>query len=254
MDNSNFYAQRMISGGVFAGTTLIQAHGDVGGARYVFVKLQGNAKSSMTFPTVGGVVVNPFKGNAKIFAGDLLEYNPGITEDVGATVKIIKTYAVAKATTGATDTEILIERNGYRHIPFVGDIIMAAPSKLTGTGTGATVTAVEKATDDTAGDVWKLTLSGAIGALKQGDVLVEATSADAKATPVVTNPNTYAMCDYDFIFNPAASDDDFEGARYLMTPCLASPSTILYADRMSPLPPAVKALNKSLVPGWFCLY
>ena len=76
MDNSNFYAQRMLNGGVFAGTTLIQAHGDIGGARYVFVKLQGRSKDSMVFPTVGGVITNPFKGNAKIFAGDLLEYNP----------------------------------------------------------------------------------------------------------------------------------------------------------------------------------
>lgn len=252
MANDDFYFQRLQNGGVFNGTTLIQAHGQVGGTRYVFVKLQGRAKDGLVFPTVGGILTNPFKGNAKIYAGDLVEYNPGITEDVGATVKILKSYEVEKAA-GASDTEVLLVRDGYHHIPFVGDTIMVAPKTLTGTGTGVTVTAVEKTTDGDV-DVWKLTLSATLGALKAGDVLVEAAKAGSGVKAMVTNPNAYAPSDYDFIFNPAASDDDFEGARYMFTPCLANPDTYLYLNRMSPVPQAVKAANKSLVPGWFCLY
>ena len=240
MTELDFYQQRILNAGVFQGTVLIQAHGEIGGSRNVFVKLQSSAKNGLVYPTVGGVLVNPFKGNAKIFAGDLLEYNPGIEGDTGATVKIMKTYEVAKA---ASTTEVLIKRDGFRHIPFVGDILMAAPNALTGTGTGVTVTAVEKTTDNTAGDVWKLTVSAA----------VEADKAGAGAKAIVTNPNCYAPSDFDFVYSPAATNNDFEGARYLFTPCLANDSTVLYKAKMSPMPASVLAMNTSKVAGWFSL-
>ena len=51
---------------------------------------------------------------------------------------------------------------------------MVAPSTLTGKGTAVTITAVEKATDGTAGDVWKVTLSATLGSLTTSSVLVEA--------------------------------------------------------------------------------
>lgn len=249
MTELDFYQQRILNAGVFSGAVLIQAHGEIGGSRNVFVKLQSSAKNGLVYPTIGGVLVNPFKGNAKIFAGDLLEYNPGIEGDTGATVKIMKTYEVAKA---ASTTEVLIKRDGFRHIPFVGDVLMAAPSALAGTGTGVTVTAVEKTTDNAAGDVWKLTVSAALTAAKDA-VLVEADKAGAGAKCVVTNPNCYAPSDFDFVYNPAASNDDFEGARYLFTPCLANENTVLYKAKMSPMPASVLALNTSKVAGWFSL-
>lgn len=254
MAYDDFYSQRLLNGGVFNGTTLIQAHGSVGGTRYVFVKLHGQGFDGMVYPTVGGILTNPFKGNAKIYAGDLVEYNPGITDDSGATLKILKSYEAAKATSQATDTDIYLVRDGFHHIPFVGDFLMIGQKDFATKGTAATVTAVSKETDPKAGDVWKVTLSAAIGALKQGDVLVEASAGTGSVLPMVTNPNAYAPSDYDFIYNPAASDDDFEGARYMFTPCLVSPTTYLYIDRMSPVCPALKALNKSLVPGWFVMY
>ena len=250
MTELDFFQQRILNSGVFTGTVLIQAHGEIGGSRNVFVKLQSSAKNGLVYPSIGGVLVNPFKGNAKIFAGDRLEFNPGIEGDTGATVKIMKTYEAAKAATGAT--EILIKRDGFRHIPFVGDIIMVAPNKIDGTGTGVTVTAVEETTDNTAGDVWKLTVSAAL-TVTLGGVLVEATAATATAKAVVTNPNCYAPSDYDFVYNPAAAIDKFEGARYLFTPCLANGSTVLYKNKMSPMPASVFAMNTSKVAGWFSL-
>lgn len=252
MENSMYYQERMMNSGFLMGRTLIQAHGSVGGHRYVFVKLIGAAKDAFRTPTSGGKLLNPFKGNAKIFAGDFLEYDPGITGSAGATVKILKSYQVAKATQ-ANDTAILIVRDGYKHIPFVGDNIMVAPSKLDGTGTAVTVTAVE-ATTDSGADVWKLTLSATLGAVAKDTVLVEAAEAGAGKKAMVTNPNSYAQCDYDFLFTPAATSDTLgDGARYMLTPFLANDDTVMYIDRMSPIPPAVKALNQSRVNGWFHL-
>lgn len=249
MTEFDFYQQRILGGGVFTGNVLIQAKGEIGGSRNVFVKLQSSAKNGLVYPTTGGVLTNPFKGRAKIFAGDLLEYNPGIEVEGGATIKVLKTYEVAKA---ASTTEVLIKRDGFRHIPFVGDILMVAPNSLSATGTGVTVTAVEKTTDNTAGDVWKLTVSAAVTAAI-GAVLVEADKAGAGAKAVVTNPNCYAPCDYDCIYDPASATNDFEGARYLFTPCLANESTVLYKAKMSPMPASVLALNTSKVAGWFSL-
>ena len=249
MTEFDFYQQRILGGGVFTGNVLVQAKGEIGGSRNVFVKLQSSAKNGLVYPTIGGVLTNPFKGRAKIFAGDLLEYNPGIEVEGGATIKVLKTYEVAKA---ASTTEVLIKRDGFRHIPFVGDILMVAPSTVSGTGTGVTVTAVESTKDSTEGDVWKLTVSAAVTAAK-GAILVEADKAGAGAKGVVTNPNCYAPCDYDFIFAPASATDKFDGARYMLTPCLANDSTVLYKAKMSPIPAGVLALNRSKVQGWFSL-
>ena len=194
-------------------------------------------------------MLNPFKGPAKIYAGDFLEYDPGIYGNAGATVKILKSYQCAKKT-GATDTTLLIVRDGYKHIPFIGDNLMVAPDALDGTGTAVTVTGVEKTTEAGA-DVWKLTLSATLGVVAKDAVLVEAAAAGDAQKPMVTNPNGYAQCDYDFLFTPG---NDFEdGARYMLTPFLANDDTVMYIDRMSPIPPAIKALNKSRVNGWFHL-
>lgn len=243
---ADFYQQRTGFAGVNLGNTLIQASGSIGGHKHVFVKLQNSNKGQQSFPTVGGVLANPFKGKAKIYAGDLLEYNPGIDGDTGATVKLLKTYVLADT---ASTTEIYIVRDGYKHVPFVGDSIMVAPAKLTTKGTAVTITAVEATTDTTKGDVWKITVSAAITGSK-GDVLVEANS---DGSMVVTNPNAVALCDYDCLYDPAASNTDYEGARYLITPGLGSECGYLYEAKMSPLPATIKALNTSKVSGWFKL-
>lgn len=245
--------------GVFLGTTLIQKRGEVGGARFVFVKLQGE-KNELVFPTFGGQVYNPFKGKAKIFAGDLIEYR---TDSKGYNPKLflLKTYKVLADVSSATT--VYIERNGYRHIPFVGDVLMVAPDVIGGSGTAVKVTAVVANTttiDSKTVDCWTLTLSAAI-TCSAGDVLVEAeaftegTSATKKM--LVQNINAVAPCDYDFLFDevadPAAFDatsanNDFDNARYFMSPALGG---LMYKHKMSPIPACVEALNQCKVNGWF---
>lgn len=246
---SDFYQQILLNSGYLPGRALVQARGSIGGHRYVFVKLQMSGKDALVFPTSGGIVKNPFKGNARAFAGTLAEYIPSNGSN-GSEIRILKSYSVAKATSESSDTDIYLKRDGYSLIPFVGDVLMVAPTTLTGKGTAVTVTAVEKATDGTAG-VWKVTLSATLGALTTSSVLVEAKEAGSNKEAMVTNPNCYLPCDFDFVFDPAASDDDFDGARYLITPALALGDVFLYEDRMQPLSAALKALNKSKVKGWF---
>lgn len=242
---ADFYQQILMNSGYLPGRALVQARGSIGGHRYVFVKLQMSGKDALVFPTTGCVIKNPFKGNARAFAGTLFEYKPD------GTGYILKSYAVAKATAEATDTDIYLKRDGYSLIPFVGDILMVAPTTLTGKGTAVTVTAVKAETDVVAGDVWKVTLSATLGALTTSSVLVEAKESGASKEAMVTNPNAYLPCDFDFVFDPTASDNDFDGARYLVAPALALGDVFLYEDRMQPLSAALKALNKSKVNGWF---
>lgn len=246
---SDFYQQILLNSGYLPGRALVQARGSIGGHRYVFVKLQMSGKDALVFPTSGGIVKNPFKGNARAFAGTLAEYIPSNGSN-GSEIRILKSYAVAK-TSGSSDTVIYLKRDGYSLIPFVGDVLMVAPTTLVGKGTAVTVTAVEKTTDGTAGDVWKVTLSAVLGVLTTSSVLVEAKEAGSGKEAMVTNPNSYLPCDFDFVFDPAASEDDFDGARYLITPALALGDVFLYEDRMQPLSAALKALNKSKVKGWF---
>lgn len=224
--------------GAFRGRKLIQRRGEVGGAKSVFVKLQG-IKNELVYPTHGGRIMNAFKGAAKLFAGDLCEYR---TNDKGVKpeIYILKTYEVAEAASAATTVKIV--KDQYKHIPFVGDMLGVAPSNIGGNVTAATVTAIStgKVGVD---DVWVLTLSAAITATK-GAVLVEA--KDGKM--LVQNINGVIDADCDMLDAPATNDEDFDGARYMYTPALGG---IMYTHKMSPMPDCVKKLNISKVNGWF---
>lgn len=239
---TDFYQQNAMNNGYLPGRALVQARGQLGGNRPVFVKLQRNGKDAQNFPSIGGKVVNPFRGRARAYAGTLAEYR------IDGTIRILKTYAVAKGSNGTT---IYLKRNGYAYRPFVGDNIMVAPNTLTGTGTAVTVTKVTKATDATAGYIWEVEVSATLGALTTTSILTEAEEVGADKNAVVTNPNSFFPCDYDFIFDPAADDDDFDGARYLISVALALGDTFMIEDLMDPLPEAVKNINASKVDGWF---
>lgn len=251
--NDEFYLKRGQYAGSFGGRTLIQAHGKIGGHRAVFVNIVGNGKNAFTYPPFGGVLANPFKGHAKMYAGDLMEYTP-TNATSGATVKLLKYYELAKDVK-AEDLSIMLVRDGYHHIPFIGDNIMIAPATLKATGTGHTVINVEATTEGSA-DVWKLTFAEAFGeTAKKGDILVEAAKTGAKTTAMVTNPNCYVDRDNDFFYEPNANrgDADPYGAEYSYTPALANEDTVLNLLKCNTLPPAVLALNKSLIEGWFHL-
>ena len=249
---NDFYQKMTQTRGSFSGTTLLQARGEVGGFRHVFVSLAG-PKIGVMYPISGGILKNPFKGTAKVYAADLVEYKPN------GECYILKTYEVAD---GVLESAVKVKiasgkcKNGevFRHIPFVGDNLMVAPETLDGTGTAVTVTAVTNTyAADGKQDGWEITLSATLGALSKGAVLVEASGVGGSVKAMVTNPNCYLDHDYDFIFKPATGDDDFDGARYFFTPVLMENREYAYIDRMQPLPKSILALNTSKVEGWFKL-
>lgn len=223
--------------GVFRGRKLIQRRGEVGGAKSVFVKLQG-IKNELVYPTFGGFIKNPFKGAAKLFAGDLCEYRTN-DDGVKPEVYILKTYLVESV----SGTTVNIVKDGYKHIPFVGDKIGVAPDELGGEMTAVTVTAVTTAKVGSV-DVWALTVSAILTASK-GDVLVE---ADADGNMLVKQINGVIDCDLDMLDAPATGDEDFDGARYAYTPALGG---IMYTKKMSPMPECVLAVNQAKINGWF---
>jgi hypothetical protein len=223
--------------GYFRGRKTIQRRASVGGARSVFVKLQGN-KNELVYPTFGGFIQNPFKGAGKMFAGDLMEFR---TDENGVNPELyfLKTYLVKSA----SGTTVNIARDGYKHVPFVGDKLGVAPAEIGGAMEANTVTAVKQAVVDGV-DVWALTMSAAITA-KEGDILVEA-GEDGKM--LVKAINAVAPTDLDMKDAPATGDEDFDGARYSYTPALGG---LMYINKMSPLPECVLALNAAKVNGWF---
>lgn len=242
----SYIEQQLMGGGISNAGVLMQTSGSVGGKRHVFVGLTGD--HSFIYPTIGGYIVNPFKGKAKAYAGDLAEYDP-----IASTIKILKTYVAAKAT-AADDTTISLVRDGYHHRPLIGDIVMVAPSTLTGKGTAVTITDVKNGTDATAGDVWNVTLSATLGVVAKDTVLVEAVEAGANKGAMVTKPNVFFPSDTDFFYNPNDEDagsDEYYKARYTINLPLLGHGVKMYEDIMSPLPASIKALNKSLWNGWF---
>lgn len=234
---------------VMYGRTMLQGQGIMGGTREVFVP-RVCVLNDQVFPQTGGIIKNPFKTGGKMYAGDLVEYywngNGVANSHENAEVILLKVFEV-QAAVGASDTTVFIQRSGFRHKPCVGDILMKAPDTFEATGTAATVSAVEATTKSNV-NVWKLTLSAAIGALEVGDILVEAKEAGAGKTMLVQNPNAVLPCDLDLKYKPKESDDDDEGAVYMVTPALHA---TMYTYLMSPIPPAVKTINKSRIDGWF---
>lgn len=226
--------------GYFRGRKTIQRSATIGGARSVFVKLQGN-KNELVYPTFGGQIKNPFKGAAKLFAGDLMEYR---TDENGLNPEIylLKTYKVI-----GTDQDffVLIENDGYKHIPFVGDKI----GKVSEIGKKATVFGTISLVQNDIRDgkpCWRCHISeGNATDFSADDILVE---VDASGDMLVKNINAVAPTDMDMLDASATGDEDFDGARYFYTPALGG---IMYTNKMSPLPECVKKLNKSNINGWF---
>lgn len=223
--------------GYFRGRKTTQRRGTVGGARSVFVKLQGN-KNELVYPTFGGYIKNPFKGTAKLFAGDLIEYRTD-NDGVNPEIYILKTYLVESA----SGTTVNIVKDAYKHIPFVGDKIGVAPSELGGEMTAVTINSIKTSK---VGDVevWACTCSAAL-TTKKGDVLVE---ADGSNKMMVKAINAVASTDLDMFDAPATGDEDFDGARYSYTPALGG---IMYISKMSPMPACVLAENRAKVNGWY---
>ena len=224
--------------GVFRGRKTIQRSATIGGARSVFVKLQGN-KNELVYPTFGGYIKNAPKGAPfKFFAGDLVEYRTD-ADGVNPELYILKTYKVVSA----SGTTVNILNDGYKHVPCIGDKIGVAPEKIGGEMTAVTVSAVKDAVVN-GKKVWAVTTGTAL-TTKADDILVE---ADAENNMLVKNINAVCPTDLDIFDAAATGDEDFDGARYSYTPALGG---IMYINKMSPIPACVLELNKSNVNGWF---
>lgn len=227
-----------IYAGVFRGRKLVQTSGEIGGARSVFVKVKG-IKNELVYPTFGGKIMNAPKGNGFVFyAGDLFEFRTN-DDGVKPELYLLKTYLV-ESVSGAV---VNIVNDGYKHKPFVGDVLGVAPETVGGEMTSATITKVEKAK---VGDVtvWACTMSTALNAEK-GDVLVE---ADAEGKMLVKAINAVADCDGAMLEAGSVDSEDFDGARYYYVPALGG---IMYTKKMSPMPACVLKLNESKINGWF---
>jgi hypothetical protein len=224
--------------GVFRGRKTIQRSATIGGARSVFVKLQGN-KNELVYPTFGGYIMNAPKGAPfKFFAGDLVEYRTD-ENGVNPEIYILKTFLVESA----SGTTVNIVKDGFKHIPHVGDKIGVAPEEIGGEMTAVTVTAVRPSKVGNV-DVWAVTTDSALTASK-GNVLVE---ADADDKMMVKHINAVCPTDLDMFDAAATGDEDFDGARYSYTPALGG---LMYTNKMSPLPECVKKINQAKVNGWF---
>lgn len=255
--------------GHFRGLGLIQKKGDIGGARNVFVNLVGN-HDDLVYPQFGGKVMNPPKGRAKMFAGDLLEFRPKTGSDkLDPEIYILRTFEVANAVSASTT--VYIKRDEFRHKPFAGDVLMVAPAVIGGTGTAVKVTSVA-ATATTIGGVstpvWQLTISAAL-TITKGAIMVEAESfsegTSASKAMIVKAINGVFDCDTDFFEDEniadisvtrqdsvgeitAVTDADFYKARYQYTPALGG---LMWIHKMSPMPQCVLDLNMSNIPGWY---
>lgn len=238
---SNYYDSFM-QPGVFFGAVLLQAEVSIGGHRSVFVDLQG-VKNELTTPTGGGQIMNPFKGQAKFYAGDLFELR---YDDKGEDPKLylLKTFKVKSQDT----TTVKIYRDGYSHIPFVGDVLMKAPDKMGGQNKAYTIQSV-KAEQDGGVDVWTVVFNTQLDTLSDGDVLVEAEGESATGNMLLKTINTVAPCDGSFVYMPTTgATNDFNSVRMFYTPVMHG---TMYIHKMSPLPKCVLDLNKSRFNGWY---
>lgn len=255
----------LIPNGHFRGLGLIQKSGNVGGYKNVFVNLVGN-HDDLVYPHFGGKVMNPPKGRAKMWAGDLLEYRPKTGSDkLDPEIYILRTFKVADAVSNTTT--VYIERDEFKHKPFVGDVLMVAPAVIGGTGTAVTVTAVSATTATIGGasvNVWQLTISADL-TITKGAIMVEAEEAGSDKKMLVQNINGVFDCDTDFFEQDnidyigvtrdqtsgeitAVTDSDFYKARYQYTPALGG---LMWIHKMSPMPQCVLDLNMCNVPNWY---
>lgn len=237
------------TGGVFLGRARIAQKRRNGGARYVSVDFQG-LKNDLVYVLWGGVLANPFPGVAKLYEGDMFYQE---LDEKGEHPKLycLKVYEAAKASTAK---KLTLKRDGFRHIPFIGDTLMVEPETIGGSGTVANVTAVTSTTDTNGEKVWELTLDTAL-TVAAGDILVEGvadTSENATAgagTMLVKDINCFAPQDYDFVFEPVADPEDeenYEDAEYQLTPVVGF---LGWIHRMSPIPKCVLKLNQSRYNG-----
>lgn len=235
--------------GVFMGRARVARKYSNGSARNISVDFQG-LKNDLVYVLWGGILANPFPGPAKLYEGNMFYQE---LDEKGENPKLycLKVYEAAAA---STNTTLKLVRDGYHHIPFVGDTLMKEPSTIGGAGTVANVIARTKKNDTDGSPIWELTLDRALNIAK-GDILVEGVAdsgkSDGSGSMLVKDINCFAPYDYDFVFEPVADPadkDDYDNAEYELTPVVG---VLGYIHKMGPIPKCVLALNQSKYNGIF---
>lgn len=213
----------------------------VRGGKWVWVKDSNGEQRGNVL--LGGTILNPNKGFGHLWAAQLVQYTPA------QGCLIFRSFAVHTAS-GASATTIYVNGDGYSDVPEVGMYLMKAPNAVSTSGAYGKVTAV---TYDKTNERFEVTISGAIGALAIGDILVEAdAAADAaldtptrSAKVLVPNPNTFIEADRDLL---PTEGYGFENANYSISTVYNKQAWIA---RMQPLPAYVLGKNRSYIDGIF---
>lgn len=204
----------------------------VRGGRAVWVK-DSNGENRKNV-LLGGTILNPNKGFGHLWAAQLVQYTPA------EGCLIFRSFEAVSA----TGTSLVIKGDGYSDAPEVGQILMVAPDDVETTGQSAKVTVVEYDADNAQ---FNVTLDTALE-VSEGDILVEAAgdAADADATVLVPNPNTFIEADADLMPTEGYGLDGT--ANYSISTVHDKEAWIV---KMQPLPKYVLAKNRSYIKGIF---
>lgn len=227
-----------------------KVHGD---GRWVWVK-DSNGEDRRNV-LLGGDILNPNKGLGHLWAGQLMEYKPGVG------VYIFRSFRVKANVSSATT--IYVDGDGYSDVPEVGQVLMKAPDSImvstssantsTGvittttseyTGQSCKVTAVEY---DATNERFEVTVDQSM-TLSANDILVEAegTAKSASAKVLVKNPNVFNEANRELL--PTDGSYGFTNGKYAASGVYDKQ---IWIQRTQPLPKYVLAKNKSLIDGIF---
>lgn len=229
-----------------------KVHGD---GRWVWVK-DSNGEDRRNV-LLGGDILNPNKGLGHLWAGQLMEYQPGVG------VYIFRSFRV-KANVSSSTT-IYIVADGYSDVPEVGQVLMKAPDSIyvttstANTSTGAItdttaeytgqsfkITAVEY---DATNERFEITVDQSMS-LSANDILVEAegTAKSASAKVLVKNPNVFNEANRELL--PTDGSYGFVNGKYAASGVYDKQ---IWIQRTQPLPEYVLAKNRSYIDGIFWL-
>lgn len=251
----------------------------VRGGKWVWVKDSNGEQRNNVL--LGGTILNPNKGFGHLWAGQLVQYTPGLG------CLIFRSFAVA-ASAASNATTIYVNGDGYSDVPEVGMYLMIAPTS-TKNGTGITVSSTSKldvadskvdladatfttaaggtvtnytgtyakvtgVSFDSTNSRFEVTLANALGTAIDTDTILVESDADADATSgsptgvarvLVPNPNTFIEADRDLM--PTEGYGISNGSYSISTVY----NKQAWIARMQPLPQYVLDKNRSYINGIF---
>lgn len=227
-----------------------KVHGD---GRWVWVK-DSNGEDRRNV-LLGGDILNPNKGLGHLWAGQLMEYKPGVG------MYIFRSFKV-KANVSSSTT-IYVVADGYSDVPEVGQVLMKAPDAINVTTSTANTStgAITSTTAEYTGQSFKITAveydaenerfeitADQSMSLSADDILVEAegTSKSASAKVLVKHPNVFNEANRELL--PTDGSYGFTNAKYAASGVYDKQ---IWIQRTQPLPKYVLAYNKSNIDGIF---